>query len=442
MAVLGYDLAPIAQGVTASLSALRDATSQAQQPQQDYTKLLRDVGTPQPFSGDSWQAITNQHQAAPSSFGGDAWQTLAVAAQQYGGGSGLGGDAWNSLGGMTSWVTQQKAQQTANAAAAAANKPATGPQTIGRAAADAPGTPGAGWGQPTADQLEQELAGSPLQGYGGMIADLARRNGVPVTVVMGILRQESQYGRLSQGFNYGGLKNADGNGFAAFSNAGEGLNAVIGNMGTPLYQGKSIEQFMNTYAPPHENDTTTYINNILALDHKWGGTAGWGTVVSGAPVAPQAGPAGGGIAGYTFPVAGFAGKLELHHGTSSGAADLFAPRGTAVLALRGGTVIDAGYNSLGGNTVTIRGDDGLVVYYAHLDRPANVQAGQAVATGTAIGVVGDSGNAAGTGTHLHIGIGREIQSGAGAEGGAGTPWGTGPQQNANGLLTWILNGGR
>jgi len=326
------------------------------------------------------------------------------------------------------------------------------PSTIAPSAApsgtSAPGTPGQGWGSPTTGQLDEELAGSPLAGQGALIAQIAAQHGVPVTVAMAILKQESSYGRhAANTFNYGGLTGGDpatGNRFRAFGSLAEGLNAVIGNMGSGLYRGKTISQFMQTYAPSSDgNDTNAYINNILTLDHKWGGHSDWNTVVVGnAPVAPVAGPPGGGAAGYAFPVVGFQGKVDLHHGASQGAADLFAPRGTAVVAMRGGTVVDASYNSLGGNTVTIRGDDGLLYYYAHLDQAPTVAAGQTIQAGQQFGVVGDSGNARGTGTHLHLGIGRDILSGAGADGGAGTPWGSGPTQNASGLLTWVLGGAR
>jgi hypothetical protein len=50
--------------------------------------------------------------------------------------------------------------------------------------------------------------------------------------------------------------------------------------------------------------------------------------------------------------------------------------------------------------------------------------------------MGDSGNAAGKGTHLHIGIGSDIKDGAGPEGGAGVPWGA---NNCNLYLQKILD---
>lgn len=124
--------------------------------------------------------------------------------------------------------------------------------------------------------------------------------------------------------------------------------------------------------------------------------------------------------GTAFPVVGYQGEVGLHHGSSHGGADLMAPRGTPVVAMRGGTVESVGSSGAGGNSVTIKGEDGLTYYYAHLDQAASVSQGQTVKTGHQIGVVGDSGNAKGTGTHLHLGIGHGIQNGTGPDGGTGS----------------------
>jgi len=124
--------------------------------------------------------------------------------------------------------------------------------------------------------------------------------------------------------------------------------------------------------------------------------------------------------GTAFPVVGYQGDVGLHHGSSHGGADLMAPRGTPVVAMRGGTVESVGSGGAGGHSVTIKGDDGLTYYYAHLDQPASVGQGQKIQTGLQIGVVGDSGNAKGTGTHLHLGIGHGIQNGTGPNGGTGS----------------------
>lgn len=137
---------------------------------------------------------------------------------------------------------------------------------------------------------------------------------------------------------------------------------------------------------------------------------------------------------YAFPVAGYRGGVSLHWGSHPGAADLFGPIGTAILAMRGGHVNQAGWGGLGGNTAMIRGSDGLLYYYAHLLNVA-VRAGQNVNTGQRIGSLGETGNAAGTGAHLHIGIGPEIMSGTGPGGGAGRNF------DAVGLLRRTLRGG-
>jgi murein DD-endopeptidase MepM/ murein hydrolase activator NlpD len=123
--------------------------------------------------------------------------------------------------------------------------------------------------------------------------------------------------------------------------------------------------------------------------------------------------------GKAFPVSGYEGSVDLHWGQNAGAADIFAERGTPVVAMQSGTVMWARNDSIGGYNVGIRQDDGLVAYYAHMDQPPLVQEGQRVDTGQQIGTVGDSGNAKGTGPHLHFAVGTEIISGVGPAGGTG-----------------------
>ena len=151
--------------------------------------------------------------------------------------------------------------------------------------------------------------------------------------------------------------------------------------------------------------------------------------------APAAATPGEG--GYAFPVAGFKGPVNLHHGHKEavGGSDLMAPAGTPVVAMRGGTVDWANYEGTGGWNVGIKGDDGLTYYYAHLREQPVVKAGDRVPTGARLGAVGNTGNAASTPPHLHIGIGRGIQTGAGAFGGLGREF------DAVGLLTRALTGG-
>jgi hypothetical protein len=121
---------------------------------------------------------------------------------------------------------------------------------------------------------------------------------------------------------------------------------------------------------------------------------------------------------YFFPIAGYSGNpKDTYH--TPGATDLFAAMGTPIRAVVDGRVETASTTGPGGNSVIIRGLDGLDYYYAHMQTPATVQPGDYVAGGQAIGAVGNTGNAAGKDPHLHIGIGHGIQSGVGADGGAG-----------------------
>lgn len=84
--------------------------------------------------------------------------------------------------------------------------------------------------------------------------------------------------------------------------------------------------------------------------------------------------------------------------------DIFAKRGTPVIAATEGVVLRVSTNRLGGQVVWVLGPGGQRHYYAHLDRYADIEHGQRVRAGTVLGYVGTSGNAAGTPPHLHYGI--------------------------------------
>ena len=88
-----------------------------------------------------------------------------------------------------------------------------------------------------------------------------------------------------------------------------------------------------------------------------------------------------------------------HHGV-----DIFATRGTPVVAAAGGIVTRVGTNGLGGKVVWIsRPFRGESHYYAHLDQQL-VTVGTRVEAGDVIGRVGTTGNARSTPPHLHFGI--------------------------------------
>lgn len=96
-------------------------------------------------------------------------------------------------------------------------------------------------------------------------------------------------------------------------------------------------------------------------------------------------------------------------GRSHQGIDIFADRGTPVLAAVAGTVLDRFHGGIPcgdgtpNNAVTIAGDDGNRYWYAHLDS-ITVTAGTHVAAGTQLGTVGTTGNACTTSPHLHFSI--------------------------------------
>lgn len=88
-----------------------------------------------------------------------------------------------------------------------------------------------------------------------------------------------------------------------------------------------------------------------------------------------------------------------HHGV-----DIFARRGTPVLATADGTVNRVDVTNRGGKVVWLRDPvRSANIYYAHLDSQY-VRDGDRVQRGDTLGFVGNSGNARTTPTHLHFGI--------------------------------------
>ena len=85
--------------------------------------------------------------------------------------------------------------------------------------------------------------------------------------------------------------------------------------------------------------------------------------------------------------------------------DVFAPRGTPLVAVADGRVTRVRNGGLGGKTVWLRDGEGrpFNYYYAHLDSQY-VRRGQLVRRGDTLGTVGNTGNAHTTPPHLHFGI--------------------------------------
>ena len=117
--------------------------------------------------------------------------------------------------------------------------------------------------------------------------------------------------------------------------------------------------------------------------------------------AAQGGSGGsGGGHGYVRPTGGYISSCygwrwgALHAGV-----DIAAPIGTTIYAATGGIVQRTGPATGFGLAIYIRGDDGAVTVYGHVNREF-VSAGQRVVTGQVIAEVGNRGNS--TGPHLHF----------------------------------------
>ena len=115
---------------------------------------------------------------------------------------------------------------------------------------------------------------------------------------------------------------------------------------------------------------------------------------------------------YGFPVIGkdnkavqsFWGATRSGGKRSHEGVDIFAPRGTPVIAVTDGLISSTGNRGLGGKQVWLRdGIFGQSLYYAHLDSII-ATTGQRVSIGDTLGLVGNTGNAKTTPPHLHFGI--------------------------------------
>lgn len=123
-----------------------------------------------------------------------------------------------------------------------------------------------------------------------------------------------------------------------------------------------------------------------------------------APSAPPGSPTAGG--GWICPVQGARTFVDSWGAPRPGGrahqgVDIMAPRGTPVVIPVSG-VVQLKTGGIGGLTFRLQGDDGNWYYGAHLDAYAGPQG--RLPAGTVVGYVGDTGDARGTGTHLHFEI--------------------------------------
>ncbi|HEV7767831.1 MAG TPA: M23 family metallopeptidase [Thermoanaerobaculia bacterium] len=85
--------------------------------------------------------------------------------------------------------------------------------------------------------------------------------------------------------------------------------------------------------------------------------------------------------------------------------DIFAAKGTPIVAVADGVISYLGEQPKGGNCLWLTTENGASFYYAHLDRWApGLYEGMEVRGGELLGYVGNTGNAKYTPSHLHFGV--------------------------------------
>ncbi len=172
---------------------------------------------------------------------------------------------------------------------------------------------------------------------------------------------------------------ADGDGLANPHD----VDDAAASAGNYLCGGRNGEVADERAALLRYNDSGDYADRVLAYADQLGSGAGVQLVC------PVAGP-------VTFTNTWGAPRSggRQHKGV-----DLFAADGTPVVAPASGEV-ELRSDALGGLAFHLWGDDGNYYYGAHLAGFANVSS--QIAAGTVLGSVGSTGNALGTGAHLHF----------------------------------------
>jgi len=100
------------------------------------------------------------------------------------------------------------------------------------------------------------------------------------------------------------------------------------------------------------------------------------------------------------------GGSRLHKGI-----DIFARRGTEVVAVTDGIISYIGDQPKGGHCIWLTTENGKSFYYAHLDHWASgIYEGMEVQSGDLLGYVGNTGNAITTPPHLHFQISENDES--------------------------------
>ena len=90
-----------------------------------------------------------------------------------------------------------------------------------------------------------------------------------------------------------------------------------------------------------------------------------------------------------------------HNGKTHYGIDIAAPGGSQIIAVADGKVSKISYNPDGfGHLIVIEQNDGIMAYYAHMQKASFLKKGDKVKAGDTIGIVGSTGKS--TGNHLHL----------------------------------------
>lgn len=127
------------------------------------------------------------------------------------------------------------------------------------------------------------------------------------------------------------------------------------------------------------------------------------TPIEKKPVKPNANMLVYPVSGKKSNIGGFFGDYR-NGGRSHKGVDIYAKKGTPVVAVCDGVITSTATEKMGGKTIRLKAaGQTWTAYYAHLDK-LNVRVGQYVNKGEIIGTIGNTGNAKRRPSHLHFGI--------------------------------------
>src|SRR3990167_4501683 len=130
--------------------------------------------------------------------------------------------------------------------------------------------------QKIATYITNTLPSSPLLAFAKDFAELGQQYNVNPSLLVALTQKETSLGTAGYGrppkYNVTNIRGgSDGTGFNSYAGYREGIEAAYKNLRTDLYleppsSFTTVDQVINRWAPPKENDTVSYIdfvNDIL-----------------------------------------------------------------------------------------------------------------------------------------------------------------------------------